>query len=525
MLKVRTLRSFTRIVCLAALLVSLGSAPVVADVWLPAVIGEHMVLQRETEVPIWGKAEPGERVTVSADWLDKPVATTTNSGGWWRVPLLTPGAGGPHSITIAGNNKITLENVMIGEVWVCSGQSNMEWSVSAAEHAEEEAAAAKHPRIRLFHVRRATSGQPLTDLNAKWAECSPEQVKGFSAVAYFFGRELHRELDVPIGLIATSWGGTRIEPWTPPTGFAAVPALTEVTRQIDKANGEYREAVKASLGAIEDWTRAARKAVSAGGPIPTKPALPKHELDSHAQPTGLYNAMVHPLVPFGIRGAIWYQGEANRFDGMMYHDKMKGLIAGWRQQWSRGDFPFLYVQLAPFRYQRHDAKNELGSVTNLPRIWEAQAATLAVPNTGMAVTTDIGNIEDIHPRNKQDVGRRLALWALAKTYSRDGLVHSGPLFKSMAVEGSRIRLRFDHTGSGLASRDGSSLSWFTIAGADREFVEAEANADDDSVIVSSVLVPEPVAVRFGWHELAEPNLMNKEGLPASPFRTDHWPKP
>jgi len=239
-----------------------------------------------------------------------------------------------------------------------------------------------------------------------------------------------------------------------------------------------------------------------------------HPLSSHSAPTGLYNGMVHALVPFGIRGAIWYQGESNRHDGMLYHEKMKGLINGWRKVWAQGDFPFLFVQLAPYNYGR--------APFDLPKIWEAQTATLAVPNTGMAVTTDVGNLRDIHPRNKQAVGRRLALWALARTYGQTGLVYSGPLYKSMSVEGDKIRLVFNHVASGLASRDGKPLTWFEIAGKDKNFVKAEAKIDGDTVVVSSAEVAAPAAVRFGWHHEAEPNLVNNEGLPASPFRTHPW---
>jgi sialate O-acetylesterase len=244
------------------------------------------------------------------------------------------------------------------------------------------------------------------------------------------------------------------------------------------------------------------------------PALPAHALNDRARPTGLYNGMIYPLVPFGLRGAIWYQGEANRGDGMLYHEKMKALIGGWRQVWRQGDFPFYYVQLAPYRYG--------GDPTALPQIWQAQAATLSVPNTGMAVTVDIGNYRNIHPTNKQEVGRRLSLWALAKTYGREGIVYSGPLYESMSVEDGRIRIRFDHVGGGLASRNGKPLDFFEIAGNDKKFVAAEARIDGDTVVVASEQVTQPVAVRLGWHQRATPNLMNKEQLPASPFRTDSW---
>jgi len=468
---------------------------------------------------VWGWAEPGETVTVT---LGEGVAKATADGqGDWMVKLPAMQAGGPHTMTVKGKNTIKLDDILVGEVWVGSGQSNMEWNVRGAKDGAQEAAAAKFPNIRLFHVPKRPSGRPETDVNAAWRPCQPNTVPGFSAVLYFFGRKLHKELSIPIGLIATSWGGTRIEPWTPPEGFQSVPKLANIAKQVGQAGVTYRKQVAASLDGLEAWIPKARQALAANKPIPPAPALPRHPLNSHGAPTGLYNGMVHPIVPFAIRGAIWYQGESNRGEGiesnrgegMMYFEKMKALINGWRTVWKQGDFPFYYVQLAPYTYR--------GSVTALPEIWEAQSATLAVPSTGMAVTVDIGNVKDIHPRNKQDVGKRLALWALAKDYGKD-IVYSGPLYKAMKAEAGTIRVSFDHLGGGLASRDGKPLSHFQIAGEDKKFVDAQATIDGESVVVSSDAVPKPVAVRFGWHQLAEPNLMNKEGLPASPFRTDKW---
>ena len=497
------------------LLLALGmfaALPASADVRLPHVIGSHMVLQRDIELPVWGWAEPGEKVTVKLGNAEK--TATADAKGNWKVTLPAMKGGGPLQMTVAGKNAITLKDILIGEVWVCSGQSNMELSVRSAANGAKEAAAAKFPSIRLFHVPKRPGGQPMTDVNATWRPCQPGTVQGFSAVGYFFGRKLHKDLSVPVGLINTSWGGTRIEPWTPPQGFAAVPKLRGILQHIERSNAQYRKAVKASLDALEGWIPAARKALADGTAIPAMPAIVRHPLANAGAPTGLYNGMVHPLLPFAIRGAIWYQGESNRGDGMMYCEKMKALITGWRQVWAQGDFPFYYVQLAPYTYR--------GSVTALPGIWEAQSAALAIPNTGMAVITDIGNLRDIHPRNKQDVGKRLALWALAKAYGREGLVYSGPLFKALAIEGGKARITFDHVGSGLVSRDGKPLTHFEVAGADKKFAKAEAKIEGDAVVVSSDAVKEPVAVRFGWHQLAEPNLMNKEGLPASPFRTDKW---
>ena len=482
-----------------------------ADVSLPAVIGSNMVLQREKSLPIWGWAAPGEKVTVS---LGKSQSSAiANEQGEWLVKLPAMEAGGPHKMNVSGANTIELIDIMVGEVWVCSGQSNMQWPVARAENPQEEVSAATYPQIRLFHVPLKPAGSPAMDVHAEWVACAPQTIPHFSAVAYFFGRELHRALGVPVGLIATSWGGTRIEPWTPPAGFASQPETKGMAEQLARHEAAYQEVVKQSLEHHKTWLVAAKEALAAGQPIPAAPTLPPHPLNSNGVPTGLYNGMVHPLVPFAARGVIWYQGEANRGQGMLYHTMMKALIAGWRRAWNDEKLAFYFVQLAPFRYN--------GSPTALPEIWEAQTATLAVPHTGMVVTTDIGAIGDIHPTNKQEVGRRLALWALANTYGQREIVYSGPLYDSMEVEIDTIRLKFKH-GAGLKSRDGKSLDWFEIAGEDRKFVPALAEIDGDTVIVSSSKVDKPVAARFGWDQLAEPNLVNGAGLPAAPFRTDRW---
>ncbi len=489
-----------------------------AAVRLPHIIGSNMVLQRDKAIPVWGWGEAGEEVTV--EFAGQKVSTKANTKGNWIVRLSAVKAGGPYDMTVRGTNRIRLTNILVGEVWVCSGQSNMYRGIKLAKNGKQEIAAADYPNIRLFRVPERASGLVKYDTDAVWRSCSPETMaiggQGFSAVPYFFGRELHKQLNVPVGLIATAWGGTLIEPWTPMAGLAQVPQLYSVMMSVTDAARRYRQNVARSLGQIEKWTEECRKAIKEGRTLPPRPVLPKHPLDDRAQPTSLYNAMIHPLVPFAIRGATWYQGESNCIagDGMIYYYKMQGLIRGWRKVWGQGDFPFYYVQLAPFRYE--------GDPLMLPGIWEAQTAALSIPNTGMAVTVDIGNLRDIHPKNKQDVGKRLALWALAKTYGQSDLVYSGPLYKSMAVEGSKVRISFDHTGSGLASRNGKVLTWFQIAGADGKFVEAEAKINGNTIVVSSDTVGAPVAVRFAWHQEAVGNLMNKEGLPATPFRTDRW---
>lgn len=489
-----------------------------ADVRLPAVFGHHMVLQRGCDVPVWGWADPGEEIRVSVHTSE--AAATADEDGRWRVVLAPVDAEGPHEMTVAGTNEIVLSDVLVGEVWLCSGQSNMEWGIKAVEDAEAEAAAADHPRIRLFHVPHTTSGYPEDDVAARWKPCAPETIVeggwlGFSAVAYYFGRAVQKELGVPVGLIDSSWGGTRIEPWMPRIGFESAPSLGEALDQIRAAEPAYHMAMATAANDVEDYIPSLRQALSEGRRLPGPPEWPKHGLDQVTGPTGIYNGMIHPLAPFAIRGAIWYQGESNRGDGMLYAEKMKALIGGWRTVWAQGDFPFYFVQLAPFRHG--DGKPWL-----LPEIWEAQTASLAIPNTGMVVTTDVGNIDDIHPRNKKNVGERLALLALAETYDRRDRVHSGPLYESHSVENGTVRVWFAHAESGLASRDGGALTWFQVAGEDRVFHDAAARIDGRTVVAGSGSVPHPVAVRFGWHQEAQPNLVNREGLPASPFRTDDW---
>lgn len=329
---------------------------------------------------------------------------------------------------------------------------------------------------------------------------------------------------MPVGLIESAWGGTAIEPWTPPAGFEAVPEVKPILTGLADKTAEYKKSLARALPVWDGWVRESRKAIAANSELPRRPAPLVHPLDDPQAPTALYNGMIHPLVNFAIRGAIWYQGESNRNDCLLYEKKMEALIRGWREVWKLGDLPFGYVQLAPYNYpyDREVPNGDVPDFFRLPLIWEAQVNTLRLPSTGMAIVTDITDLNDIHPRDKKDVGARLALWARAKVYGETGLVYSGPLFRSMTVEGDKARISFEHTGGGLIANDGQPLKWFEIAGEDRIFYKAEAEISGDTVIVRSPRVAVPVAVRFGWHQLAVPNLANKEGLPASPFRTDRW---
>jgi sialate O-acetylesterase len=426
-----------------------------ADVKLPSVIGSHMVLQRDKPLPIWGWADPGEDVTVQLG--ENKASTKADAKGNWKVTLPSMKADGKeHTLTVTGNNnKIELKDILIGEVWIGSGQSNMQWSLAATHGAKEAIAAADHPQIRLFQVPLIKTSSPVRDVPfadtpITWKRCTPATVPDFSAVLYYFGQRLQKELQVPVGLINSSWGGSPIEQWT--------------------------------LG--------------------------------HKQPEPeMHNGMIAPLQPFALRGIVWYQGESNVANGLKYRDKKEALIRGWRKTWGE-EMPFYFVQIAPFSGYRPDT---------LPPLWEGQAASLKIPRTGMVVTTDlVDDIKDIHPRNKKDVGYRLALWALAKDYGKKDVVYTGPLYKSMKIEGNKVRLSFAHLGGGLRSADGKALSDFEIAGTDGKFVPAEATIDGDTVVVSAKGVDAPAQVRFGWHNTARPNLANKEGLPASPFQTDNW---
>ena len=444
----------TRMFCGAvlALLVFSFAAPVNGDVKLPSVFGSNMVLQSDVPVPVWGWADPGEEVTVRFGSTKKTVKA--DDQGNWRVTLkkLKASRKRGKQMEIKGkNSSIVFQNILIGDVWVGSGQSNMEWPVRATRKGGEMIRSAKYPAIRLFLIPKVQKGAPDKNVNASWQICTPATVPNFSAVLYYFGLKLQTDLKVPMGLIASSWGGSRIEPWTVNAGS------------------------------------------NAGG--------------------GMYNGMIAPIVPYAIKGAIWYQGESNVGNGLGYHDLKKNLVEGWRRVWKQ-ELPFYYVQIAPW--------SGYGG-GQLPGLWEGQTKSLTIPDTGMAVITDlVDNVGDIHPQMKLEVGRRLALWALARTYGKKKVVFSGPLYKSMEVEGKRIRLHFAHTAGKLGSRDGKALREFQIAGIDGQFVAATAVIDKETVLVSAAGVSSPTQVRFGWHKLANPNLINKAMLPASPFKTSNW---
>lgn len=480
--------------------------PLCADIKLPALIGDSMVLQSGTPVRIWGKADPGERVTVK--FQSETASAVAGPDGKWTVYLKPMRPGGPFDMTISGKNTITLRDVLIGEVWVGSGQSNMQWALSQAKDAEQEVAQANYPRIRLFNVKRVVADTPADDVEGSWQVCTPDSAKGTSAVGYFFSRHLHQKLNVPVGFIHSSWGGTPAQSWTSKPALESEPALKFILEDWQKTLENYPAAKERYDKQVAAWKEAAAKAKAAGQTppqAPRPPAGPGHQ----NTPAGLYNAMIAPLTPYAIRGAIWYQGEsnANERHAFAYRRLFRLMIEDWRRAWGQGSFPFLFVQLANFKANPW-----------WPLLRESQNDALELRNTGMAVIIDIGESKDIHPRNKQDVGLRLGLAARAIAYG-EKLVYSGPMYRQMTTEGNRVRLWFDFVGSGLEAR-GGPLKGFVIAGADGNFVPAEARIDGETVVVSSPSVANPVAVRYAWEDDPVCNLYNKEGLPASPFRTD-----
>lgn len=623
-----------------------------ADVRLPGIFGDNMVLQRDRPVMIWGWSNPGENITVRLDRQTKKIRA--GKDGKWKLSLDPMPAGGPFQMTVQGKNTITINNILFGEVWICSGQSNMEWRVQNSNDPEKEIAAANYPRIRHIKVPNTVALEPQQDIGeAEWQVCSPETVGQFTAVGYFFARELVNELDVPVGLINSSWGGTHVETWTSREAFegsdefrsmiASLPKINldsirneraeQVVRNIENlqgplnqarenagrwkdrefpdaswpkmelpslwerkalgnmdgvvwfrknfsvASGDAGQSAVLNLGPIDDADKTFVNGVKVGEtndyskarsyPIPAgvlkeganivavrvtdtgggggiygsadnlnisfgnknQPlAGPwSYQVESVVKtdgnispnqfPTLLYNAMIHPLIPYTIRGALWYQGESNAGRAVQYRKAFPLMIEDWRKRWNQGDFPFYFVQLATFRAANGDSNK--GSAW--AELREAQTMTLSLPNTGMAVTTDIGDPDDIHPRNKQDVGHRLAAIALHDIFDKD-IVAGGPVYDDVKKEGNKMVVSFTNTGSGLMVRDKYGyVTGFEVAGADGKFYYAQAEIDGNNVVVHHKDVRDPVAVRYGWaDDASDANLYNKEGFPAGPFRTDDW---
>ncbi len=504
---------------LCLIFVSIASAQ---DLKLPSVFGSHMVMQREMPVPVWGWAAPDEKVTVT--FRDQTKTATADSDGKWSVKLDALTVGDPATLTVSGKNgDVTFEDVLVGEVWVCSGQSNMQWSVERGLDPDLEVAAGNRPDVRLFQVPMVTATEPQEDVEAKWTHCTPETLPGFTAVGYHFGHTLQEVLGVPVGLIQTAWGGTRAEAWTSPEMLASVEELKPILTTWDERDAAYnaKEAQAKFDAAMAEWEKAAEAAKAEGKQPPRKPKMEQDPRVSPHHDSTLFNAMVAPLTPVAIRGAIWYQGESNASRAYQYRTLMASMIQSWRDDWKQGDFPFYQVQLANFRAIADEA---VGS--DWAELREAQVmAAEALPNAGVACITDIGAALDIHPKNKLDVGRRLARLALVDNYGfGDTITRSGATFDSAEFKDGKAIVKFNTHGSDLATWYREPLTGFTIAGDDQNWVKADSRVvDGNTVEVSSKYVPNPVAVRYNWADNPQGNLFNTKMLPAYPFRSDDWP--
>lgn len=535
------------------------------EVKLPALISNNMLLQSNKPVPTWGCADPGEKVKVTFD--GRTFETTAAASGNWRVELKPMASGTSGNMTVEGKNKTCISNVLVGSVWVCSGQSNMEMRIGHTNNAAIEIPKANYPKIRLFRVKRTTALQPQTDVEGHWVECSPEtlpiQEEGFSGVAYFFGRDVHIATGVPVGLIEAAWGGTPAEAWTSLSGLRQNVALQKhvqhfenliqtmptLKAEYEKNRAEFPEKHKAwkeanklhqealnTKGAEVAHAKAKNSTATAKAlPISPEPRLGLAPDKDRHTPTFLYNGMIAPLISYAIEGVIWYQGERNTSSALEYRTLFPAMIADWRQKWGQGNFPFIYCQLANFM-----PKQAQPGESDWAELREAQRLTLQEPNTGMAVLIDVGESWDIHPRNKMEVGSRLARIALAKCFGKGGQ-YTGPVYHSMKVEGNKIRLSFDAVGGELVARElpatydvetakkrfsplvrnrpNSQLEGFAICEANRKWRWADAVIDGQTVVVSAPEVNQPVAVRYAWANNPTCNLYNKEGLPASPFQT------
>jgi sialate O-acetylesterase len=462
-----------------------------ADVRLPGFFTDNMVLQEGARVPIWGWADNGEEVTVT--FRGQTVKTKAKDGKW-MVKLARLKAGGSDHLVVEGKNKIDLANVTVGEVWICSGQSNMEWPLDKAFEGTNDVSASANPQLRLLLVPKKKADEPQDDVKAQWKECNPESSRNFSAVAYYFGRDLQKARNVPVGLIGTYWGGSPAEVW--------------MSHEVLAANPDYKRDILDAYAATVEKNQ--------GNPKTQRPPW---------KPSELYNGMIAPLVPYAFKGAIWYQGESNAGRAKQYRTLFADMIRNWRHDWAEGDFTFLAVQLAPYDKNK---KRTMEVIAEKPvesdwaELREAQLlATQVLPKVGMAVITDVGEKDDIHPKKKEPVGARLALAARGIAYG-EKIEYSGPIYKSMKVQDGKAVLTFDHAKCGLEAR-GGALTGFAICGADKNFVWGQAEIQGDKVVVSNSQVPQPVVVRYGWSDYPVVNLWNQVGLPATPFRTDDFP--
>ena len=496
---------------LLAIALCASSSLLTAEITLPSIFGDHMVLQQKQSNPVWGWAEPGEKVEVEI--YGQSHSTEADEDGYWKVKLRPIPAGGPYRLEIEGENEeFFFDDVLVGEVWICSGQSNMAWTVNNSYNAEVELLTANHPNIRLISVPQVGTQDAQNDFNGQWEACSADVLKDFSAVGYFFGRRLHDALDVPIGLIDNAWGGSAADAW--------------IRRDVLEKDGRFDKMMKwwkdqeSSYDyekELADWNRRVEK-WKADGSQGSQPRRPSDLMTGNQRPANIYNGVLHPTIGYGIRGAIWYQGESNASRAYQYRDLFPLMIQHWRDEWGQGDFPFYYVQLADYREEETQPVD-----SDWAELREAQTMTMdRLANVGQAVIIDVGEGRDIHPRDKQAVGNRLARWALAKDYGFD-ILFSSPRYKSMKKDGNKIVLTFDHVGQGLYSFDTREPVGFAIAGKDKQFVWADAEiTGSNEVTVWSDSINAPVAVRYAWANNPVCNMFSRDGLPMAPFRTDDW---
>lgn len=490
-----------------------------AEVKLPAIFADNMVLQREHENPVWGWAEPGETVVVTI--AGHSVTATAGKNGRWqaKLPKLSLRKE-PLEMRVRGASGSTkiIRDILVGDVWLCTGPSNIFWPVKRCDRAKEEIAAATFPEIRFFTVKKHAADQPQEDCVGHWFSCRPKTVGEVSGIGYFFSRRIHREVGVPVGMFQSFWGGSRVEAWTSREALEAQPALKPILNWWEKAIREYdpKEAQATYRGQLSQWKQAVAKAKSAGKKPPRKPRKPLEPSRSQHRPACLYNGMIAPLIPYGTRGVISYQGLGNLYWAEYSRVLMPTMINDWRSRWQQKILPLGMVQPAPYPCDRWPRQNE--DAYALQR--ESQLLLLdELANIGVAPTMDIGDLKELHFTNKQDVGRRMAQWALATVYQKP-IPYAGPVYRAMKVEGNKIRIHFKNTGNGLSTDDGQAPTHFTIAGEDKVFHPAQAVIDGRTVVVHAELVKKPVAVRFAWSDTAVPNLKNSNSLPASLFRTD-----
>ena len=510
----------TRFSCLLAACAALPFAAH-AELKLPAIIGDNMVLQQQQPDAIWGWDAPETKVTVT--FGDQTASASADSKGKWLVKI-NPGPANAHpqSLKIQGSSTKELKNVLVGEVWICSGQSNMEWNVGNSTDADLEVATAKYPSIRLISVPKVGTQQPQDDFKGAWAECSPQTIPGFTAVGYFFGRSLHLTLNVPVGLINNAWGGSAAEAWVrrdileKDERFKSLMEGT-VKNEANLTSPAAKTKFEADFAA---WKKRSEDAKKAQKPFAERPpGAPEGWLNGNARPGNIYNGVLHPTIGYGIKGAIWYQGESNASRAYEYRALFPRMIQDWREEWGQGDFPFYWVQLADFL-----AETPEPGESNWAELREAQTLTeKAIENGGQAVIIDLGEAKDIHPKNKRDVGERLVRWALAKDYGKDKLIYRSPEYKSMTVSGNKAVITLDTFGSGLQTFDVKEIKGVAICGEDHKWVWADASiVGNDKIEASSPKVAKPVAVRYAWANNPVCNLYNKEWLPVTPFRTDDF---